>query len=175
MEQPRHLASTWGNATVPSSGAHPCILLRSQRLGPDVEGWADSWGCQCLSCVDFGQVPSPHFPETLTGSMGLPHKTKNVTLLWPSNSTSGNISEEAWNTNLKEYMYPYLRCSVIYNWRGLEVAQVSISRRGNKKLWYLKEILPFLIPWIDLEIIMLSEIGQSEKDKNHMISLICGT
>ena len=27
---------------------------------------------------------------------------------------------------------------------------------------------------MDLEHIMLSEIGQSEKDKHHMISLICG-
>ena len=28
--------------------------------------------------------------------------------------------------------------------------------------------------WMDLENIMLSEISQSEKDKYHMISLICG-
>ena len=37
-----------------------------------------------------------------------------------------------------------------------------------------KEILPFATAWMDLEIIMLSEISQSEKDKYHMISLICG-
>ena len=37
-----------------------------------------------------------------------------------------------------------------------------------------KEILPFATPWMDLEVIMLSEINQSEKDKNHMISVICG-
>ena len=37
-----------------------------------------------------------------------------------------------------------------------------------------KKILPFGTAWIDLENIMLSEIGQSEKDKYHMISLICG-
>ena len=37
-----------------------------------------------------------------------------------------------------------------------------------------KKILPFAIAWMDLENIMLSEIGQSEKDKYHMISLICG-
>ena len=30
------------------------------------------------------------------------------------------------------------------------------------------------INWIDLESIMLSEISQSEKDKYHMISVICG-
>ena len=36
-----------------------------------------------------------------------------------------------------------------------------------------KEILPFAVAWMDLEIIMLSEISQLEKDKYHMISLIC--
>ena len=36
-----------------------------------------------------------------------------------------------------------------------------------------KEILPFATVWMNLENIMLSEISQSEKDKNHMISLIC--
>ena len=37
-----------------------------------------------------------------------------------------------------------------------------------------KKILPFVTVWMDLESIMLSEISQSEKDKYHMISLICG-
>ena len=37
-----------------------------------------------------------------------------------------------------------------------------------------KEILPFVRAWMDLEAIMVSEISQSEKDKYHMISLICG-
>ena len=37
-----------------------------------------------------------------------------------------------------------------------------------------KKILPFVTAWIDLENVMLSEISQSEKDKYHMISLICG-
>ena len=33
--------------------------------------------------------------------------------------------------------------------------------------------LTFAIVWMDLEV-MLSKISQSEKDKYHMISLICG-
>ena len=37
-----------------------------------------------------------------------------------------------------------------------------------------KKSLPFRIVWMDMENIMLSEISQSEKDKDHMISLICG-
>ena len=37
-----------------------------------------------------------------------------------------------------------------------------------------KKILPFVTIWMDMENIMLSEISPSEKDKYHVISLICG-
>ena len=37
-----------------------------------------------------------------------------------------------------------------------------------------KKLLPFTTVWRDLENIMLSEISQSEKDKYHVISLVCG-
>ena len=36
------------------------------------------------------------------------------------------------------------------------------------------EIMPFAAIWMELEIIILSEISQTEKDKYHMTSLICG-
>ena len=36
------------------------------------------------------------------------------------------------------------------------------------------EIMLFAATWMDLEIIILSEVSQKEKDKYHMISLICG-
>ena len=32
----------------------------------------------------------------------------------------------------------------------------------------------FAVTWMDLEIVILSEVSQTEKDKYHMISLICG-
>ena len=41
---------------------------------------------------------------------------------------------------------------------------------GNQK----NEILPFATTWMELEDIMLHEISQSEKKKNHMTSLIWG-
>ena len=35
------------------------------------------------------------------------------------------------------------------------------------------EIMPFAATWMQIEIIILSEVSQKEKDKYHMISLIC--
>ena len=36
------------------------------------------------------------------------------------------------------------------------------------------EIMSFAETWRDLEMIILSEVSQTEKDKYHMISLTCG-
>ena len=36
------------------------------------------------------------------------------------------------------------------------------------------EIMLFTAVWVELEIIILSEVSQTEKNKYHMISLICG-
>ena len=54
-----------------------------------------------------------------------------------------------------------------------------------KKMWHIytreyystikkNEIMPFAATWMDLEMIILSEVSQTEKDKYHTISLICG-
>jgi hypothetical protein len=54
-----------------------------------------------------------------------------------------------------------------------------------KKMWYLytikfystmkkNEILSFPGKWMELQNIILSEVRQAQKTKNHMFSLICG-
>ena len=54
-----------------------------------------------------------------------------------------------------------------------------------KKMWCLytmeyysaikkNEIMPFAATWMDLEMIILNEVSQKEKDKYHMVSLRCG-
>ena len=35
------------------------------------------------------------------------------------------------------------------------------------------EIMPFTAIWVDMEIIIRTEVSQTEKDKYHMIQLIC--
>ena len=36
------------------------------------------------------------------------------------------------------------------------------------------EMMPFAATQLQLEMIILSEVSQKEKDKYHMISLVCG-
>ena len=54
-----------------------------------------------------------------------------------------------------------------------------------KKMWHIytmeyfsaikkNEVAPFAATWMDLDIIILSELSQTEKDKYHMILLLCG-
>ena len=42
------------------------------------------------------------------------------------------------------------------------------------QLYLNKNKMSFAVTWMDLEIIISSEVSQTEKDKYHMISLICG-
>ena len=37
------------------------------------------------------------------------------------------------------------------------------------------EIWPFVATWKELESVMLSEISHTEKDRYHMVSLLCGS
>ena len=112
-------------------------------------------------------------------------KIKNGIALRPSDSTSGNLSKEIQNTNLKKYMYSYVHCSVIYNSQDLEAAKCPSVDEWIKQLWYIytveyyptmnrKNILPFVTVCMDLANIILTEISHSEKDKYYVISLICG-
>ena len=36
------------------------------------------------------------------------------------------------------------------------------------------KIMPFAATWMELKILKLSEVSQKEKERYHMISLICG-
>ena len=58
-----------------------------------------------------------------------------------------------------------------------------LTDKWLKKMWYIftmeyylaikkNKIMPFAATWMDLFI--LSEVSQTEKDSYHMISLICG-
>ena len=66
-------------------------------------------------------------------SIAAPQNLKNATHLLPSNSMSGYTSEETQDTNSKEYMYPCVHYSVIYNSQAMEATQMTINSQVDKK------------------------------------------
>ena len=75
--------------------------------------------------------------------------------------------------------------TIAKTWKQLKC---PLTDEWIKKMWYIyiqqnieyysaikkNEIMPFAATWMDLEIIILSEVSYTEEDKYHMISLICG-
>ena len=64
---------------------------------------------------------------SVESSMKIAPKSKNGSAFWPSDPTSGNISEGTQNTNFKEHKHLYVHCNVIYNQQDMEAAQVSMK------------------------------------------------
>ena len=60
---------------------------------------------------------------TMESIVKLPQKIKNGTALWPTDSTSGNVSEKTQTLIQKNiYTHLYIHCTVIYSSRDLETA-----------------------------------------------------
>ena len=68
---------------------------------------------------------------------------------------------------------------------SISALQISPSTEEWIKMWYIytmeyysaikrNGIVPFAEMWIDLETVIQSEVSQKEKNKYHIISLICG-
>ena len=61
---------------------------------------------------------------------------------------------------------------------------MSTNRGMDKEVWYIytmeynsaikkNEVMQFAATWMDLKVIILSKVSQTEKDKYYLISLIC--
>ena len=72
--------------------------------------------------------------------------------------------------------------TIAKTWKQLKC---SLTEEWIKKMWYIytmeyysaikkNEIMPFAAMWMGLEIVILSEISQTKKDKYRMIPFICG-
>ena len=111
--------------------------------------------------------------------MKVPQKTKNrITNMIKQSHSWANIQT-------KRYMHCYFIAAlftIAKTWKQPKCP--SIDER-IKKMWYIyameyystikmNEIMPFAATWMQLEIIIQSEVSQKEKDKYHTISFISG-
>jgi len=101
----------------------------------------------------------------------------------PYDPIPGHISGQNYNSKNK-YMHTYVQSSTIHNSQGTEKPKCPL-RDEWIKMCYIhtmeyysaikkNKIMPSAATWMNLEIIILSEVSQKEKDKYHMISFTCG-
>ena len=105
-------------------------------------------------------------------------------MIQQSHSTPGLISRE--NHNSKRYMHPNVHCSTIYNSQDMETTKKSFDRWMDKEdvryiyiyiytyiyiyiKWILlnhkkNETMSFAATWMDLQIIILNRVSQTEKE-----------
>ena len=83
-------------------------------------------------------------------------------------------------------MHPNVHCSSVFTIaRTWKQPKCPSTEEWIKKMSYIytmeyysaikrNEIVPFAEMWIDLETVIQSEVSQKEKNKYHIILLICG-
>ena len=108
---------------------------------------------------------------TLENSMEVPQKTKNRTILQPSNCTTRHLSTGYRCAVSKGHMHPMFIAALSTIAKVWKEPKCQSMEKWIKKMWYLytmkyysaikkNEILPFATTWMELESIMLSEISQ---------------
>ena len=81
-------------------------------------------------------------------------------------------------------MNPSVHCSTTHNGQDMEAIECPSTVEWIK-MWYIHtidyysaikkdEIMPLAAAWMDSEMIILSELSQTEKYRYHMTSLVCG-
>ena len=121
---------------------------------------------------------SSHYGEKYRVS--IKKKTKNRTIIWSSDLTSGHISGQ--NYNSKRYTYPTFHSSTIYKSQDMEAKYSPTDEL--KKIWYIHihthththththkmeyysaikhNGMSLAASWLALELIILSEVSQKK-------------
>ena len=83
-------------------------------------------------------------------------------------------------------MYPIMFMAALFTTAKVQKKpKCPLTDEWIKKMWYIytreyysdikkNKRMPFAPTWMDLKILILSEVNQKEKDKYHRISFVCG-
>ena len=82
-------------------------------------------------------------------------------------------------------MHPMFIAALFTIARTWKQPKCPLTEERIKQMWYIytmkyysaikkRKIMSFAAIWMDLEIVILSEVSQTQKDKYHIILLICG-
>ena len=115
--------------------------------------------------------------------MEIPQKSKNWTTIWSGNHTPGHLSRE--NHDSKRHPYSSVHCSTLYHSQDRETTQCPTPEERIKNMWSIytmeyysvikrEEGTVFAATWMDLDMIMLSEITQTVRHPHQMLSLTWG-
>jgi hypothetical protein len=85
----------------------------------------------------------------------------------------------------QRHLYTHIIAALFTIAKLWKQARCPTTDEWIKKMWYLykmefyagmkkNEILSFASKWMELENIILREVSQTQKAKNHKFSLICG-
>ena len=85
----------------------------------------------------------------------------------------------------KRYRYHIFNAALFTIAKTWKQPKHPLTDEWTKKMWYVhtveycsaskkNKIMPPAARWMQLEILILNEVSQKEKDRYHMISLICG-
>ena len=120
---------------------------------------------------------------TLENSMEVPQKTENGTTPDPAIALLGIYPTDTGVLFQRDICTPMFIAALSTIAKVWKESKCPSMDEWIKKMWYVytmeyysaikeNEILTFATTWMELEGIILSGISQSEKDKNHMASLI---
>ena len=121
---------------------------------------------------------------TVGNRMEMPQKTKNRTTTFdPAIPLPGIFPEKT--TTRKDTCTPVFTAALFTIAKTWKQPKCPSTEEWNKEMWYIytveyysaikrNEIPAFLATWMDIEIIMLSEVSHAMRHQHQMLSLTCG-
>uniref|UniRef100_A0A8D1W4W1 DUF1725 domain-containing protein n=1 Tax=Sus scrofa TaxID=9823 RepID=A0A8D1W4W1_PIG len=119
----------------------------------------------------------------MENNMEVPQRTEILSCHVNQQSHSWDISKKK-PTTQKDICTPKFMVALFTIAKTWKQSKCPLTDKWIKKMWCIygmeychkkkSEMMPFTATWMQLKIITLNEVSQKEKDKCHMISLMCG-